>query len=165
LSAKGSSKVAISDNDPQDANSIVERPVNRNIRRYFEDADVATEIRTPLPDPRLARVAAECRIDFVNDPIGSLGTFQLAANMVINSIYVGERILVDLDSLHKLGSTSVRDPIAGESLATSSLHIIGVEVCGWLASIAPFEGRLDLILQPIEISLMCAERFDAVLGR
>ncbi len=50
-SAKVSSKVSISDNDPQDPNSIVERSVNRDIRRHPEDADIATEVRPPSPIP------------------------------------------------------------------------------------------------------------------
>jgi hypothetical protein len=107
LSAKQSAKVSISDDDPQDPNSIVERSVDRDIRRHSEDADIATEVRTSLPDPGLARMAAERLIDFVDDPIGGLRTFQLMANMVINSIYVGECIRIDLDSLHEIRSTSV----------------------------------------------------------
>jgi hypothetical protein len=110
-------------------------------------------------------MAAERLMNFVDDPIGGLGTFQFAANVIINPIYVGDGILIDFDSLDEIGLTSVRDPIAGEPLATSLLHIIDVEGGGEFPSIAAFKGGLDLSLQPIEIPLMCAELFDAVLRR
>ncbi len=46
-------------------------------------------------------------MDFVDDPIGGLETFQLMADIVINPIDVGEGILIDLDSLHEIRSPSV----------------------------------------------------------
>jgi hypothetical protein len=52
-------------------------------------------------------MAAERLMDFVDDPIGGLGTFQLMANIIINPVDVGEGILIDLDSLHEIGSPSV----------------------------------------------------------
>jgi hypothetical protein len=52
---------------------------------------------------------------------------------------------------YEIRATSVCDPIASESLATSLLHTIDVEGCGWLTSITAFKPRLEWILQPREI--------------
>jgi hypothetical protein len=106
-----------------------------------------------------------CVVDLVDGPIRCLRALQRSPDVIVNAININESGRIENDMAHWDRPVSFSDPFAGKSLATPTLHVLGVKKYTGFTSLEPVDARLKFSFQEIKISLIGPESLDAFLGR
>jgi hypothetical protein len=103
-------------------------------------------------------------MDLIDGPISGLQALQCSCDVIVNPIDVVESDRIENDNGHRDQPALISDSFACEPFPPASLHIFRIERHAGLSSIAPVKTRLQLSLEPVEISLIGTECLDRLLG-
>jgi hypothetical protein len=107
--------------------SVFNRSIKHDVRTDRKSADIVTEIRPGLSDPRLTGVSFAGFADTKNGLSRRLRASQRSSDVIEDSLKVGDSEIIEHNAGHRVRPVLVGDSFARESLTTATYDILGVE--------------------------------------
>jgi hypothetical protein len=107
--------------------SVFKRSINHDVRTDRKSADIVTEIRPGLSDPRLIGVSFAGFANTKNGLSRRLRAFQRSSDVIEDSLKVGDSEIIEHNAGHRVRPVLVGDSFARESFTTATYDILGVE--------------------------------------